>query len=192
MPLVECMCVRDLGEINIYLGKMDEAEPHIRRAYAMYIQMFGESAARAITCEVQLARVKWWLGDIAAAEEIFQRVMAQQAAAQAAGQSESILSGSERLSLDQVGTALGDGAAAAFDVLLARGQELALAPQDVVELIEWKGLAALRAGRRDEAIPVLEEALALAEKSARLVSDRVRRELALATGAAPAPASMEG
>ena len=129
---------------------------------------------------------------MAAAEEIFKRVTAQQVVAQAAGQSDSILSGSERLSLDQVGTALGDGSAAAFDLLLARGQELALAPQDIVELIEWKGLAALRAGRRDEGISALEEALALAEKSARLVSDRVRRELAGATGAAPAPARMEG
>jgi eukaryotic-like serine/threonine-protein kinase len=192
MPVVESLCVRDLGEINIYLGKMDEAEPHIRRAQAMYAQAFGESAARSINCEVQLARVKWWLGDVAAAEEIFKRVTAQQAAAQAAGQSDSILSGSERLALDQVGTALGDGSAAAFDLLIARGQELALAPQDIVELIEWKGLAALRAGRRGEGIPVLQEALALAEKSARLVSDRVRRELASATGAALAPASMGG
>ena len=192
MPLVESMCVRDLGEINIYLGKMDEAEPHIRRAHTMYTQAFGESAARSINCEVQLARIKWWVGDIGAAQEIFERVTAQQAAAQAAGQSDSILSGSERLSLDQVGTALGSGSAAEFDRLLVRGQELALAPQDIVELIEWKGLAALRAGRREEAIPVLEEALALAEKSARLVSDRVRRELAEANGTSAAPARMEG
>ncbi len=73
----------------------------------MYRQAFGESAARSINCEVQLARIKWWVGDVGAAQEIFERVTAQQAAAQAAGQSDAILSGSERLSLDQVGTALG-------------------------------------------------------------------------------------
>jgi tetratricopeptide (TPR) repeat protein len=197
MPLAESMCVRDLGEIYLSLGKPVEGEPYIRRAHAMYTQAFGEMAARSINCEVQLARLKWWSGDVAAAEEIFRKVTAQQAAAQAAGQSDSILTGSERLALDQVGTALGAGApgadsAAEFDALIARGHELALQPQDIVELVEWKGLAALRAGRRQEAVPLFEEALALAEKSARLVSDRVRRQLSAVTAAAPAPASMEG
>jgi len=149
-------------------------------------------AARSINCEVQLARLKWWSGDVAAAQEIFRKVTAQQAAALAAGQSDSILTGSERLALDQVGTALGTGSPAEFDALIARGHELALQPQDIVELVEWKGLAALRAGRRQEAIPLFEQALALADKSARLVSDRVRRQLIAATSEPPAPASMEG
>ena len=184
MPLAESMCVRDLGEIYLSLGKPVEGEPYIRRAHAMYTQAFGEMAARSINCEVQLARLKWWSGDVEAAGEIFRKVTAQQAAALAAGQSDSILTGSERLALDQVGTALGSGSPAEFDALIARGQELALQPQDIVELVEWKGLAALRAGRRHEAIPLFEEALALAEKSARLVSDRVRRRLTAATGEA--------
>ncbi|HTB58544.1 MAG TPA: protein kinase [Polyangia bacterium] len=192
MPLAESMCVRDLGEIYLSLGKPVEGEPYIRRAHAMYTQAFGEMAARSINCEVQLARLKWWSGDVAAAGEIFRKVTAQQAAAQAAGQSDSILTGSERLALDQVGTALGAGSAAEFDALIARGHELALQPQDIVELVEWKGLSALRAGRRQEAVPLFEEALALAEKSARLVSDRVRRQLTAAGGEASAPASMEG
>jgi len=192
MPLAESMCVRDLGEIYLSLGKPVEGEPYIRRAHAMYTQAFGEMAARSINCEVQLARLKWWSGDVEAAGEIFRKVTAQQAAALTAGQSDSILTGSERLALDQVGTALGTGSAAEFDALIARGQELALQPQDIVELVEWKGLAALRAGRRHEAIPLFEEALALAEKSARLVSDRVRRQLMATTNEASLPASMEG
>jgi len=192
MPLAESMCVRDLGEIYLSLGKPVEGEPYIRRAHAMYTQAFGEMAARSINCEVQLARLKWWSGDVATAEEIFRKVTAQQAAALAAGQSDSILTGSERLALDQVGTAVGAGSSAEFDALIARGHELALQPQDVVELVEWKGLAALRAGRRDEAIPLFEQALALAEKSARLVSDRVRRQLIAATREPSAPVSMEG
>ena len=193
MPLAESMCVRDLGEIYLSLGKPVEGEPYIRRAHAMYTQAFGEMAARSINCEVQLARLKWWSGDVQAAGEIFGKVTAQQAAALAAGQSDSILTGSERLALDQVGTALGSGSPAEFDALIARGHELALQPQDIVELVEWKGLAVLRAGRRHEAIPLFEEALTLAEKSARLVSDRVRRQLLAATGEASAsPASMKG
>ena len=103
MPLVESMCVRDLGEVYLSLGQPEEGEPYIRRAHAMYAQSLGEGAARAVTCELQLARLKWWSGDVAAAEEILRKVTAQQAAAQAAGPSDAILTGSERLMLDQVG-----------------------------------------------------------------------------------------
>jgi tetratricopeptide (TPR) repeat protein len=192
MTLLESLCVRDLGEIYLSLGKPVEGERYIRRAHAMYAQSLGENAARAVSCELQLARLKWWSGDVAAAEEIFRKVTAQQAVAQAAGPSDAVLTGSERLMLDQVGVALGPGTAAEFDALIARGQELALQPQDIVELVEWKGLAALRAGRRDEAIPLFEQALAMAEEKARLVTDRVRAQLTSAGGGAPAPASMQG
>jgi tetratricopeptide (TPR) repeat protein len=187
MPLVESMCVRDLGEVYLSLGKPEEGEPYIRRAHAMYAQSLGEGAARAVACELQLARLKWWSGDIATAEEIHRRVTAQQAAAAAAGPSDAILTGSERLMLDQVGAAL-TGNAAEMDPVIARGHELQLQPQDLVELIEWKGLAALRAGRRAEAIPLFEQALDLAEQKARLVADRVRRQLTVARGAEVAPA----
>jgi tetratricopeptide (TPR) repeat protein len=187
MPLVESMCVRDLGEIYFSLGKPEEGEPYIRRAHAMYAQSLGEGAARAVACELQLARLKWWSGDIAAAEEIHRRVTAQQTAAAAAGPSDAVLTGSERLMLDQVGAAL-TGSPAELDAVIARGYELQLQPQDIVELIEWKGLCALRAGHRAEAIPLLQQALDLAEKKARVVADRVRRQLALARAAEVAPA----
>src|SRR5207248_4749744 len=137
------------------------------------------------------ARLKWWMGEIAEAREVFAKVSAQQAAAEAAGSTEAILTGSERLLLDQVGVALGEGTAAEFDALIARGHELALQPQDIVELIEWKGLAALRAGRRQEAIPLLEEAVAMAEQKAPLVADRLRAQLNAARADEPGAASMK-
>ena len=62
-----------------------------------------------------------------------------------------MLTGSERVVQDGVALGLRAGSAAEFDALIVRGRELALQPQDIVELIEMKGLAALRAGRRPTA-----------------------------------------
>ncbi len=191
MTLLESLCVRDLGEIYLSLGKPVEGERYIQRAHAMYVRSMGENAARAVSCELQLARLKWWSGDVAAAQEIFQRASAQQAVAQASGPSDAVLTGSERLMLDQVGVAVGAGSAAEFDALIARGHELALQPQDIVELIEWKGLAALRAGRRLEAIPLFEEALTMAEQKAPLVTDRVRAQLMAARADDAGPVTMK-
>ena len=57
--------------------------------------------------------------------------------------------------------------------------------QDIVELMETKALSALRGGRRDDGIRLLEEALAEADRNAKLVSDRVRRQVERATTVAP-------
>jgi hypothetical protein len=159
----------------------------------MYVQTFGETSARVINCDVQLARLKWYAGDEAAARTIHSAVTAQQAAAEAAGLTDALLIGSERLAMDQVGVALGAGSAAEFDALVARGHALQLQPQDIVEIMEWKGMAAVRAGRREEGTRQLEEALEQASKTARLTLDRIRRQLATARASeGSAPASMEG
>jgi tetratricopeptide (TPR) repeat protein len=185
MPLAESLCVRDLGEVYLILGQPAQAEPYIRRAMEMNRQTVGETTARVANCEVQLARLKWYGGDVDAAAEIVTKVLAQQAEAQAAGRKDSLLNASERLSLDQVGLALRHAPAADFDALIAKGHELALQPQDIVEIMEWKALSALRAGRRAEGIGFLRETLDQAEKTAGLALDRIRRQLALAEEIGP-------
>ncbi len=180
MSLAESLCVRDLGEVYLILGQPAAAEPYIRRAMEMYTQTMGESAARVANCEVQLARLKWYGGEVDVAAELVAKVLAQQAEALAAGQKDSLLNDSERLALDQVGLALRHAPAADFDALIARGHELALQPQDIVEIMEWKALSALRSGRRAEGIGLLQETLAQAEKTASLAVDRIRRQVTLA------------
>jgi tetratricopeptide (TPR) repeat protein len=189
LPLVECACVRDLGEIHLILGNPDQAESYIRRGIEMYANSLGAMSARVAIGEVQLARAKWYSGDHQAAAEIVARVLRQQAEAEAAGLTDSVLVGSERVLLDQVALALKQGSPEEFDALIAHGREVALQPQDLVEVMEWKALVAIQLGRRTEGIRMLEAAVTEAEQSARLALDRVRRQLAKATGAlASAPA----
>lgn len=188
LQVSESACVRDLGEIHLILGQPDQAEPHIRRATELYAQSLGTAAARVANCQVQLARAKWYGGDVKAAAEIVEKVATEQEAARAAGQTDSLLVGSERIPLDQLILALRQAPPEDFDALIARGYELALQPQDIVEIKEWKALTALQLGRRELGIQLLEEAAADAERSARLALDRVRRRLAEAV-ARPSTAS---
>ena len=61
MTMLEILCVRNLGEIYLLLGKHAEGERYIQRARAMYAQSIGEGAALAVFAELQLARLKWWM-----------------------------------------------------------------------------------------------------------------------------------
>jgi tetratricopeptide (TPR) repeat protein len=189
---LECLVIKDLAEVNFILGRPDEAEPNAVRAVEMFIQMFGADASRTANAEVLLARIKWYRGEVGSAAQIVQRVLARQDEAQAAGRADAMLNASERLALDVVDLALRPCAEletdAAFDKLIARARELSLQPQDVVEMIEFKALSALRAGRRPDAERYLADALAEAEKNAQLAADRVRSQIGASSGAASARA----
>ncbi len=86
MSLFEVLCTRDLGEVYLSVGKTEQAEPYIRRALQMYLQEFGELGARTVNCEVQLARCKWYAGDVPAAAELFAKVVGQAARGRGVGQ----------------------------------------------------------------------------------------------------------
>jgi tetratricopeptide (TPR) repeat protein len=182
--LAENIAVKDLGEICYLRGQTDEAEPHARRAIEMYRHAGGDWNVRLFGAEALLARIVCYRGDVAAAEEIVRRVVAGQAEARASGRADALFSEGDRASLDAVDLVLRAAPDAEFDALVAKGRACELQPQDVVEMMEWKGLSALRAGRSVEAVRFLEESLAEADKSARLASHRIRLQLARARAAA--------
>jgi len=176
----ECMAVKDLGEIYFILGRDDEALPHARRGFEMYRQMLGDAASRVYNAELLLARIFCHQGDVAGAAEIVRRLIVAQGEAIAAGRGDAVLSDTERAVLDAMELAFGEANDAGFDKLVAKGRALLMQPQDVVEIMEWKALAALRGGRHADGVRFLEEALAEAESRAQLAADRVRHQLAVA------------
>jgi tetratricopeptide (TPR) repeat protein len=181
----ESVCTRDLGEVYLSLGQTAQAESNIRRALQMCLQEMGEMGVRTINCEVQLARCHWYAGDVPAAAELLAKVLGKQRDAEASGNTDALLVASDRVYLDQVMIALGSGAPAEFDALIARARQLSMAPQDVIELVEWKGLAAVRSGRIDEGLTSLNEALVQAQQMAPLVADRIRNQIATAHAVVP-------
>jgi hypothetical protein len=172
----ECLAVRDLAEINLVLGRIDEALPHARRALEMYAQELGAGSRIACVVETQIARMTAYQGDFATAEAACRRVSAAQAEAEAAGRKEQLLTEGERILLDAVDFFLRGEADARFDALVERGRALQLQPPDIVEILEWKGLSALRAGRTADGMAFLDQALAAAETT--IAVDRVRRRIA--------------
>ena len=183
--MCECAAVRDLAEANFVLGRIDEALPRARRAHEMYKQEFGAESRVVHALEIQIARITAYDGDLATAEEVAGHVIAAQAEAAAAGRNEVTLVEGERILLDAVDFFLRGEADAKFDALVARGRALQLQPQDIVELLEWKGLCAWRAGRTADGRAFLGEALAAAEGT--IAADRVRRRIAGLTVEASPP-----
>ncbi len=138
----------------------------------------SSDAGSRIVCvvEVQIARMTAYQGDLATAEAACRRVIAAQAEAQAAGRNDQVFTEGERILLDAVDFFLRGEADARFDALVERGRALQLQPPDIVEILEWKGLSALRAGRTADGMAFLDQALAAAETT--IAVDRVRRRIA--------------
>jgi tetratricopeptide (TPR) repeat protein len=183
----ECLAVRDLAEINFVLGRIDEGLPHARRALEMYAQELGAGSRMVCAVEVQIARMTAYQGDFATAEDACRRVIAAQAEAEAAGRKEQLFVEGERILLDAVDFFLRGEADARFDALVERGRALQLQPPDIVEILEWKGLSALRAGRTADGMAFLDQALGAAEST--IAFDRVRKRIA---SLAPSPQRLAG
>ena len=179
-PILECMSVKDLGEIYLLIGRPEEAEPLAQRSIELSVQTYGEGVSRVFNAQLLLARLKWYQGDVEAARELATRIIQGQTDAEAAGKSDSLLTPEERIMLEMVSTALRGAPDADFDTLVEKGRRQTMQPMDIVEIMEWKALSALRAGRGDDGVQFLEEALADADRNARLMLSRIRAQLAQA------------
>jgi hypothetical protein len=136
--------------------------------------------------EIQIARMTAYQGDLATAEEFARRVNAAQAAAVAEGRKDQVLFEAERILLDTINFFLHGEADAKFDALIARGREMPLQPADLVEVMEFKGLSALRGGREADGKAFVAEALAAARGT--IAFERVQRRMASLSAEAAAPA----
>ncbi len=183
-PILECVTVRDLGEIYLALGRPAEAQPHVERSIELSTQTFGEGVGRVFSSHLLLARLKWYQGEVDAAREVATRVIQGQSEAAAAQKSDSLLTPEESIMLEMVGSALRSAPDEEFDALILKGRRRIMQPMDIVEIMEWKALSALRSGRRTDGLRFLEEALAEADRNARLTLVRIRAQLEQATARA--------
>jgi tetratricopeptide (TPR) repeat protein len=115
--------------------------------------------------------------DVGAARE----ALARYRAARAQGWPGAEVPPSEAVLAEMVGLCTGEARDAAWEALLARSARDSV-EEEPVEVLEMRGRAALRAGRRDVGSAALLEALALAERRPGLLGGRVR---ALLRAAAP-------
>jgi hypothetical protein len=156
----------------------------------MYTQQFGSLSRIIYATEGQIARILAYKGDLAGAAEVTERVKTAQEEAKVAGRNDAILTDGERILVDGVDFFLRGETDDKFDALVARGRALQLQGPDIVEILEWKGLGALRAGRRDDALAFLNQALAEAQNT--VAFERVRRKVESVAGEAELPRAVGG
>jgi len=176
--LMEQSLHENMGAALYRLGDLDAALEHARKAIELEQKNFGDAARpeALLVC----ARVLAFRGDERGAREIFDRVRDGQARARDGGHGEGLLVPSEEIACEMIDLATRDATDEDWDDLVARAQACAVG-QDLIEVHEMRGLAALRRGRQEAARRAFEAALELAERIPNVMQDRLREELARAT-----------
>jgi tetratricopeptide (TPR) repeat protein len=178
-PLSECLAVKDLGEVYYLLGHLEEAEPYLKRAIDVNRQIVGDVSRGVINAYGVLARIAAYRGDLVRAREIMGEIRERQRKGREEAVPEAALSGAEDVLLDMVDLVIQGADEGAWDELIGRARAIAsFQPQDLVELLEMKGLTLSRQKKPAEALTALQAALKEAETSADLFVDRVRRDIA--------------
>jgi tetratricopeptide (TPR) repeat protein len=169
-----------IGEFNCgeFLLLMDDdlgAEPHIRHATAIDRKLSGDPG-RPVVALLE-ARLRLFRGDTAGAAAITARIRDRQADLQETGTPDGLMAPSEEVICAMVELATSDpDEADAWDALEARSDRFSVG-QERIEVLETRGLAAQRHGRRDEARRHLQRALDLAAEIPNALGSRLHRRL---------------
>ncbi len=175
--MLEALNIKDLGEVYFYLGQPDEAEPCARRAAELYAMTQGDTSTRVAYSEVAIARIKAYRGDLDGARSVVDMINEKQARIRAESADTQALPMDGQILLDNVMLWCRGAPDDEFDALLERARAVPLQAPDIIELMEFKALNAVRLGRREDGLRLLEAALADAEKNAQVVADRLRRQI---------------
>ncbi|GEJ59115.1 serine/threonine-protein kinase [Anaeromyxobacter diazotrophicus] len=166
----------NLAELYYQAGDLAAAAPHLARAEE--IERSHPEAAPGPLGLLLRARALLAGGDAAGARARLERYRE----ARAAGWGGAEVGPSEAVLADMVELAARGAADAEWEALLARSARDSV-EQEPVEVLEMRGLAALRAGRLDTARAALEGALELAGRIPGLLAPRIRRALEAAQAA---------
>ncbi|HXU04929.1 MAG TPA: hypothetical protein VN903_28400, partial [Polyangia bacterium] len=190
LGLAEMAAQKDIGEVYLMVGKLAKAEPEVRRAIEVGRAVAGARSRWALASTLLLARLLVFQDRLAEARTLSREIRQRQAEARSEGLTECDFGPGDVLMHRMVDLACDgapDGAGAEPDAgwrsLLEDAAKITQQPQDTVEMLEIWGLAALRAGRKSDAVDRLRQALQLSERSADVVAERVRASLARAEDA---------
>jgi tetratricopeptide (TPR) repeat protein len=163
-----------LGLYLMWLAEWDSAEEHAHHAVAIDERRLGE-AMRAESL-LLLARVLSLRGELSRSEAISGRIRQLQEAARGRGQPGLELLPSEEVQLAAIELAARAGGAEEWEVVRARAKEV-LSGQELLELLELIGEAALRRHDQRSAVAVFAEASTLAGEIPNVMRFRLERRL---------------
>jgi hypothetical protein len=164
----EYFAEHNMGELLYQAGDAEAAAPHITRAIELE-RHHPEMAPRPWALLLQ-ARALAYLGRDEEARELLTSIR------QTLKQSGAEFSPSEEVLFSAVELATRDATPEEWDALLARSSEYSV-EQEPLEVLEFRGLAALREGDRAAAVRILEEALRRADTLPNVMRGRLQRSL---------------
>ena len=172
---LELMGEFNLAEYLLLLDDADAAEPHVRRAQALDRRISGDPGLAAVA--LLDARLHVYRGEERAAGEIVARIRARQQDARDSGAPDTRFPPSDdvlcaTIELSQRGADAGE-----WSALEARAERHCVA-QELLEVIEARGVAAARQGRLVEARAHLERALALTKTVPNAMGGRIAGRIA--------------
>lgn len=174
----------NLGELLYQAGDLAAAEPHVRRAVT--IEARHAEVASGPVAVLLAARLLAYQGRCAEARARLSEIDAALCRGGAAG----ALAPPEEVLYAMVDLSTRDATEAEWDAVTARASRESI-EQEPIEVMELRGVAALRSGRRADARRHLEAALALAARIPNIMVPRLERALA-ATRVTGRPSSRRG
>jgi serine/threonine protein kinase/tetratricopeptide (TPR) repeat protein len=165
---------QNLGTYLYWRGEHDAAEPHVRRM----VELDDERLRSEVRPDgrVLLARLLWARGNQTGAQALVDELCRHQEQQRAAGKTEALLFPNDELLLEVLRLATGGGDDAAWEAALARARTTAQG-QELIEVLEVRGLCAERAGDLETARAVWQDALAIGERIPNVFGPRLRRRL---------------
>src|SRR5262249_51325349 len=161
------------AEIQYQLEK-PEAWPHVHRAVEMERRRLGDWA-RPVALLLQ-ARLLAHRGELAPARAVLREIRLRQERAATEHHPEARFVPSEQVLHDMVDLATSDASESDWDALIERSGRFSV-EQEPIEVLEMRGLAAVRAGRLDRGRHWLARALLAAQGIPNLMEARIRAAL---------------
>ncbi|MET0591900.1 MAG: protein kinase, partial [Polyangiaceae bacterium] len=151
------------------------AEPFARRLIEIDERYFRQGGFRPDGA-VLLARILWGAGDAESARKLIDDVRRHQEKARTESKEELLLQPNDEMLLDMISMAVLGGTAPEWTELAQRARVVAQG-QELIEVLEVAGVAALRRGERDEARRWWEEALHAGQRIPNVMGPRISGRL---------------
>jgi tetratricopeptide (TPR) repeat protein len=162
----------NLAELLYQADDPDAAWVHLE--HAVELERKRLSGLPRPVARLLQTRVLAFLGRDAEARQLYDELVASQAEAERAGETEALFLPSERVLLTLVDLCTRDASDADWKELRARANESSM-EQELIEVVEMTGLALGRRGRLEEAREALNESLVLSAKIPNVMERRLRR-----------------
>jgi tetratricopeptide (TPR) repeat protein len=188
-PSVELVAEVNLAEGLYLLDRLDAAEEHIARAFALERRRTGGPVRPSVA--LVGARLHHYKGEIAEAREAVRRVRSAHDDAASLDQTDLRMAPAEEILCDMVDFATREATAAEWDALEERSAQSSVGMEQI-EVLEARGIAALREGRPSEAVTRMEKAILAADRIPNAMGVRLLRGLERARDAAARPYASAG